>query len=390
MKKILLLTDFSSGYSRSLLRGIVHYAREHEPWVFFRMPQYYRALHGDDGVTKWAERWQADAVIAQLEQISFDKLETLNIPVIIQNCRNRAERMCNITGDYRATGVMAADFFLSRGFTNFGFYGYSHMIWSRERADGFRNRIEAAGFRTSVFNVRNRKSGQWSFDAEAVSSWLRSLPRPTAIFACDDQFASQITEICKLGGIAVPQEVSVLGVDNDELICSISDPPLSSIALDVEQGGYNAAASLHQMLHGESRKAIDIVIPPLRIEERKSTERYATDDALVLQTIDFIRNNLTRPICVDDLLRNVPISRRVFERRFMQEMNITAYKFILHCKMEELASRLATTDCPLNELAQDLGFGDYSNIARVFRRYYGTTPLQYRIINQKQNATQPR
>ncbi len=119
MKKILLLTDFSSGYSRSLLHGIVRYSKEYGPWVFYRMPQYYRELYGDAGVVRWAKKWKADAIIAQLGNIDLDKLNKLKIPIIIQNYRERAAKICNITGDYFKTGVMAAEFFLSRGFSNF-------------------------------------------------------------------------------------------------------------------------------------------------------------------------------------------------------------------------------------------------------------------------------
>ncbi|MDR1171145.1 MAG: DNA-binding transcriptional regulator [Bacteroidales bacterium] len=378
MKKILLLTDFSSGYSRSLLRGIVRYSKEYGPWVFYRMPQYYHELYGDDGVVRWAGKWKADAIIAQLENIDLNKLNKLKIPIIIQNYRERTDKICNITGDYFKTGTMAADFFLSRGFSNFAYYGFEDMIWSRERAAGFKHRVEEAGFRVSILNIRNRKNEQWSFNPVAVHNWLLSLPKPVALFACDDYFASQITETCKIYNITVPDEIAVLGVDNDDLICNISAPPLSSIVLDVEKGGYQAAGVLHQLMNKEIARAFDIVIPPLRVESRKSTEKYAVNDKYILQIIDYIKNNYARPVSITGIMRLVPLSRRILEKRFKKEMGISIYQYLLIYRIEQFSELLIKTDKPLAELAMECGFEDYKNVTRVFRKYKKTTPLQYR------------
>lgn len=378
MKKILLLTDFSSGYSRSLLRGIVRYSKEHGPWVFYRMPLYYRELYGDDGVVQWANKWKADAVIAQLENVDIEKLNKLKIPIIIQNYKERADKTCNITGDYFKTGEMAADFFLDRGFSNFAYYGFKDTIWSRERADGYRSRIEEHGYALSMLNNNNKKNEHWSFDLPLLSNWLLSLPKPIALFACDDSFASQITETCKIYNISVPEEIAVLGVDNDELICNISDPPLSSIVLDVENGGYRAAEMLHQLMDKHILETFNIVIPPIRIEQRQSTERYATDDKYILKVIEYIKEHFENAISINDLLRIVPFSRRVLEIRFKKEMGISIYQYLLQYRVEQFADLLIKTDKPLAELAAICGFDDYRNVARVFFKYKKTTPLQYR------------
>lgn len=378
MKKILLLTDFSSGYSRSLLRGIVKYSKEHGPWVFYRMPLYYRELYGDDGVVKWANKWKADAVIAQLENIDLDKLNRLKIPIIIQNYKERADKICNITGDYFKTGEMAANFFLNRGFSNFAYYGFKDMIWSRERSDGFRSRIEERGYALSTLNNNNKKGEHWSFNLPMLGNWLLSLPKPIALFACDDTFALQITETCKIYNIIVPDEIAVLGVDNDELICHISDPPLSSIVLDVETGGYKAAEMLHQLMDKHISRAFDIVIPPIRIESRQSTEKFATDNKYILKIIEYIKNHFANPISINDMLRVVPFSRRVLEIKFKKEVGVSVYQYLLQYRVEQFADLLIKTNKPLTELAAICGFDDYRNVARIFYKYKKHTPLQYR------------
>ncbi|MDR1371426.1 MAG: DNA-binding transcriptional regulator [Dysgonamonadaceae bacterium] len=378
MKKILLLTDFSSGYSRSLLKGIVRYSNKQGPWMFYRMPQYYRELYGDDGVVRWAKDWKADAIIAQLENVNLDKLNELGIPIIIQNYKERANKICNITGDYFGTGEMAAGFFLNRGFSNFAYYGFKDMVWSRERADGFRSKVEKHGYTVSMLNNESYKTEQWSFDLNVLSDWLMSLPRPVALFACDDYFALQITETCKIYNIAVPGDISVLGVDDDELLCNISHPPLSSIVLDVETGGYMAAERLHQLMNHEITEAFDIVIPPIRIESRQSTEKYAVDDKYILKVIEYIKVNYARDISINDIIRSVPLSRRVLEKRFKEKMGTSVYQYLLLYRVELFSDLLIKTDRPLVDLALICGFDDYKNVVRVFRKYKEITPLQYR------------
>jgi LacI family transcriptional regulator len=210
-----------------------------------------------------------------------------------------------------------------------------------------------------------------------------SLPKPVALFACDDYFASQITEICKIYNIAVPDEISVLGVDNDDLICSISDPPLSSIVLDVEKGGYHAASVLHQMMSKEMAHTCDIVISPLRIEMRKSTEKFAVSDKYVLQVIDYVNKNYAKHIFIADILQLVPLSRRVFEKRFKKETGVSIYQYVLNYKIEKFSQFIIKTDIPMVELALECGFEDYKNFSRIFQKFKGSTPLQYRKLHRQ-------
>ena len=378
MKKILLLTDFSEGYGRNLLKGIVRYSNEHGPWMFYRMPRYYRELYGDERVVNWAKDWKADAIIAQLESIDLDKINELKIPVIIQNYKERANNICNITGDYRSTGEMAATFFLNRGFSNFAYYGFKDMLWSRERAEGFRSKIEEHGYPISMLNNNRSNTEQWSFDLNLLSEWLISLPKPIALFACDDHFALQITETCKIYNIAVPEEIAVLGVDNDELLCNISYPPLSSIVLDVENGGYLAAKRLHQLMNKETNETFDITIPPIRIELRKSTEKYSVDDKYILKVVEYIKLNYAKDISINDIICSVPYSRRILEKKFKEKMRVSVYQFLLQYRVELFSDLLIKTDKPLVELALVCGFNDYKNVARIFRKYKKITPQQYR------------
>ncbi len=378
MAKILLLTDFSSGYSRNLLKGIVRYSKEVGNWSFQRMPLYYRMLYGENGVVEWAKKWQADAIIAQLSDVNIELLNDLNIPIIVQNYRDRNKAVSNLTGDYFNTGVMAAKFFLNRGYRNFAFYGFKGAIWSRERADGYSHEIEKQGYKLAVLENDNKDKEEWSYNHTVLGNWLQSLPKPVALFACDDHFALQISETCNVYNINVPDDIAILGVDNDDLLCNISDPPLSSIVLDVENGGYNAGKLLHQLITKEITEPFNIVVNPLIIERRKSTEKYAVSDKNIRTILNYIEKNYANHLSVEELVKQVPLSRRVLEKKFKEETGESLYQYIQNYRIDQFTRLLITTDYSLFEAALQSGFENYKNVSRIFRKYKALSPAEYR------------
>ncbi len=378
MIKVLLLIDYSSEFSRRVLRGLIQYSKEHGPWIFYRLPSYYKALYGKEGIVQWAKEWHADAIIARWDHEGTDLLKTLNIPVILQNYKDRSEYFSNLTGDYIGTGEMAAQFFVKRRYTNFAFYGNKGVVWSRERAEGFRKAVEKSGGNYYYFESENLSGEQWSSSHIQLDDWLLSLPKPVGLFACDDSFALQVSEICKINNIKIPEEISLLGVDNDELICNLSDPPISSIVLDVEKGGYEAGRLLNRLITAEKKEPFNIIINPIRFELRKSTEKYAISNDYISKVVNHIEDNFTAEINIETLTRFVPLSRRNLEVKFKQEMGTSIYQFILNCRIEFFAHLLLTTDKPLFDLALESGFNDCKNISRIFKKFKGLTPLEYR------------
>jgi LacI family transcriptional regulator len=376
--KILVLTDFSSGYSRSLLKGIVRYSQTVSGWTFYRMPLFYRMMHGDEEVMKWAKNWKADAIVAQLSDLDIGVLRDLNIPIIVQNYRDRIPGVCNLTGDYVSTGSMAADFFINKGYTNFAYYGVSEPVWSRERYAGFSDRLALKGFDVHTFFEFSPIKDAWAQNSDAIGAWLQSLPKPVALFACDDYYALHISETCKISDIAVPDEIAILGVDNDELICNISSPPLSSIMIDSENGGYMAGRVLHDLICRKITEPFNISVMPLQVIPRESTEKYVLKDKYIQQAVEYIEANSAKPISVSKLLELVPFSRRVFEKRFKANTGLSIYQFIQRNRIENFATGLLTSDRAIEDLAISGGFEDYKNVSRVFMRYKGVTPSQFR------------
>jgi LacI family transcriptional regulator len=363
-----------------MIKGVVRYSKEYGPWIFYRMPIYYRELYGDEGVVEWARQWKADAVIAQLSDVDVKALNKLKIPVVIQNYKDRYDGISNLTGDYYHTGVMAAEFFLQRGFRYFAYYGFSETVWMRERGDGFEDTLNKKGFDVYSFKepADTNKTEKWNFDTDVLYHWLLGLPKPVALFACDDYHALQITEVCKIFNIHVPNDIAVLGVDNDELLCNISNPPLSSIELDIQNGGYELGKLLHEQIRKKRKSSADVVIKPLRIVTRGSTERYAVSDKNIEKILKHIEENYMNTLSVDDIVDTGPFSRRVLEKLFKKETGMSIYQYLQQYRVEKFSELLINTDIPLIDAAYQSGFDDYKNVSRIFTKIKGITPLQYK------------
>ena len=380
MIRLIFLTDFTERFAYNLLKGILAYAKNHEPWVVYRMPPSFKAAYGMEGVLKWAKTWQADAIIGQFgNDDNVDLFRQNGIIALAQDYKERFTNIPNITGDYRKTGQMGAEFFLTKGFRHFAFYGYRDAVWSKERCEGFRECIAAHGFGDN-FSAYQHESidNLWLYDAPPLLAWLKSLPHPTALMACDDNQGNRLTELCKANGISVPDQIAILGVDNDEIVCNLSDPPLSSINHSIVRGGFEAAKLIEQLLNDDEASPQDVVLRPVNVVDRLSTDFHATDDRHIRTVLDHIRQHLTDDITVKSLVKLVPLSRRLLEMRFKEVTGQSIHKYIFHLRMERFAQLLQDSDAPLTELAAQAGISDLKNLSRQFKALKGTTPNKFR------------
>ncbi|WP_338407840.1 DNA-binding transcriptional regulator [uncultured Flavobacterium sp.] len=385
MYKIILLIDISEDYGKSLLKGVTKYSKENGPWIFCRMPLHYREDLSMDNLIKFAKEWKADGIIAQLYNTAdIKKLKETNIPVIVEDFKERFTEFPNITGPYFETGQMGAKYFINKGYKNFAFYGFNDIVWSRERAEGYEDYIVKQGGKVHFFKPHKILSRElWYYKPSALSKWLTSLPKPIAIMACDDERAQYITGACKQSKIKIPEEVSVLGVDNDELTCNLSDPPLSSIGLDVEKGGYETAKLMRFLIENKDQEPYDIIVKPTTIYTRQSTDICATTDAQIAMALNFIHQNIENNINVIDVLKKVSISRRALEKRFLEVTGSAVYKYICQLRIEKFSDKLLESEKSINEIAIEAGFNDNKNLSRLFKQINGCSPLQYRKANAK-------
>lgn len=385
MLRLLIISDFTESFPIKLLEGIVDYSRRKEQWVICRMPPSYKAMIGIPGVIEWARDWGADAVIGQFEENDDVELFARNgIIAVAQDFKKRFNAIPNITGDYLGTGRMAARFYIERGFRNFGFFGFDRVCWSDERREGFRQEIEAAGFGGSYYSYCKQNIDRlWYYGKDELDEWLRSLPKPIAIMACDDNQGINLIEACHALGIKVPSEISVVGVDNDELLCSLSSTPLSSIQVDIREGGYRTAELIEQKVTHPELPSRDIILKPVKIVTRMSTAAYATDDTQIIKAIFYIYKNFQKNISVRDVMSETALSRRLLERRFKNVTGQSIYQFISDLRIKHFAEMLRETDELIINIALSLGESDTKSISRRFKQLYGCTPTEWR--RQKQN-----
>lgn len=379
MARVILLTDFGEEYSNNLLEGIVKYSRETRPWALCKMPLSFRDVHGVEGVIRWAKEWKADVVIGQF--YNSDNVELFReegILAIAQDFKKRFSNIPNITGNHVKAGEIGAQHFIQKGFVNYAFLGVKNVVWSFERSQGFKKELKRNGHLENYHEyLKDEDEGLWYY-AESLKQWLVNLPKPIAIMACDDNQAKHIAEICSLIGITIPNEISLLGVDNDKMICLLSDPPLSSINQNTIKGGYEAAKLIDSLIDNPQLPWKDIVVEPTYITTRTSSDIYSTSNPYVSKVIDFIHKHISEKITVDMLVELVPISRRSFETLFREVVGDSIYGYILNLRIDKFSAELISTDKPIINIALDLGYVDYKNISRQFKAQKGCTPSEYR------------
>ena len=379
--RLLFITDFTEQFAYRFLRGILNYSQGTEHWVVCKMPPSYKRKLGMEGVVAWAKEWRADVVIAQFDPEDDVTLFRKNgIIAMAQDYVAKFDTIPNITGDYALTGTMAAEYFLAKGFKNFGFFGYNGVCWSDERCEAFRSRVQESypeGANFYMYDGQNIDN-MWYYDQSELTTWLKSLPKPIAIMSCDDNQGNILLQACELCCINVPFDVAIIGVDNDEILCNMSNPSMSTINVDIERGGADAAAVAERMVKDPSYKGEDVVLKPLTVIERLSSSVFATNDKEVLMALRFIHANLDSKIIVTDVLENVPMSRRLLEHRFKKMTGMTIYNYISVQRIERFAQLLITSNDSISDIAAKMDEFDTKSISRRFKELKGCTPSNFR------------
>jgi len=377
------MTDFSEAYANKLLQGIMRYSHEHKPWVVCKVPLRLRDSGRLEEVVRFAVAWKADAIIGQFRSVDdVDGFRRNGIIPIAQDYRQHIPGIVNISGDYALSGRICADYFIEKGVKSFAFFGLHGFVWSDERRDSYfaqiRSRMPDAS--TSLLEKYDADEAWW-YDLERITKWLRSLPKPVGILACDDQRAYYIMEASKLGGegMRIPNDIMVLGVDNDETVCQLTSPALSSLNQATEDAGYNAAKVIDQLLalppSQRFKEVEDIVVRPTFITARSSTDAFIHGNPYISRMMYFISNNLSNHLSVNDVVDQVPMSRRLVESIFRQEVGISIYQYIIRARVERMKDLIVNGHSPL-EAADELGM-DYKIIARNFKKLTGMTPGEF-------------
>lgn len=283
--------------------------------------------------------------------------------------------------DNTAVAQLAADHLLERGFVHFAYCGYSPTPvngCSQKRAQAFHDAIVRAGHSCAVHNAPNTASDTWERLCGELAQWLRSLPRPLGLMTCNDSRALQILEACRKAGLRVPEDVAVVGVDNEEAICPFTDPPLTSVDQGAQQTGYEAASLLDQWMAGEAVAPGKRSVSPVGIVARGSTEILATDDHDVAAALRFIRDHAYEPIGLDDVGSATGSTNATLRRRFKAVLGRTVHDEIQRVRIERVKRLLVSTDWTFRQIARQSGFCSVQHMSTRVRQATGHTPRQYR------------
>jgi LacI family transcriptional regulator len=382
MKKVALLVETSRGYGRQILKGVAEYSQRYGPWSFYITPRdFYQELPRID-------RWKGDGIIARTEDAAIVKsivrsglpAVMLDPPAKFKFSPTVKKRIIQVSPDPLKIVQMAVDHLLNQGFRHFAFCGFQGRVWSDPRQQNFVRTLRERDYSCTVYQPPERQiSMRWETEQPFLSEWLKSLPKPVGIFACNDIRGRQVLDVCSLAQIAVPQDAAVLGVDNDDLFCELCNPPLSSIALNATKAGFELAGFLDQLMQSpHSAVPKYFSVEPLYVVERQSTDVLVTDDPLVAEALDFIRHEAVRPIGVADVANKIAVSRRSLEIRFRRAVGWSVHDELQRIRLNRVRRLLLETELTMEKISELSGFASSNYMAAAFRKQWTVTPLQYR------------
>jgi LacI family transcriptional regulator len=390
-RTVALLIESSRAYGRGLLRGIARYVRGEPQWSVL---QQERAL--GDAPPDWLTREGLDGILARVESPALAEcVRTLGVPAVDLRGLRPLAGVPVITTDEAAVARLAAEHLIERGFRQFAFCGFGGADYSMARMRQFTGYVEAAGHPVATYespllglgvDTSHIESGAVPRHRE-LAEWLRSLPKPIGIMACNDIRGRQVLDACREAGIDVPDEIAVIGVDNDDVLCDLSDPPMSSVIPDTGRIGFEAAALLDRMMGGQPAPAQPILIDPVGVITRRSTDVLAVEDPQVAAALRFIREHACDGINVEAVLDHLaravgtgggPVSRSTLDRRFHQTLGRSAKEEILRVRLARVRQLLRETDEPLSNIAAMVGIGHTEHLSVLFKRTTGETPGTFR------------
>jgi len=382
MRHVALLIETSGSYGRGLLRGVAKYNRDHGGWSTYFHP------HGlGDPPPAWLTSWKGDGILARVEtrQIA-EVLSHSDVPVV--NLRGTVPDLGfpYVGPDHALIAKLAAEHLLERGLRHFAFCGRSPGIHPGldERGANFRRCVEEAGYECNVYTEWSRVGQEaWEREQERLAKWLKSLPKPVGVMAANDERGLQVLDACRRAAASVPDEVAVIGVDNDEHICELSIPPLTSVDVNAEEIGHQAAALLDQMMRGRKSYPKSQQLPPRAVVTRLSTDVIASDDADVNRAIRFIHERAGRGMNVADVLTHMGMSHATLQQRMKRAVGRTIHEEIERTRLNRVKELLLLPDKTIKQVAHETGFSSVQYMTRVFRATVGETPARYRNHRNK-------
>lgn len=377
--KVALLLETSNAYSRGIIKGIYGYIKEHDGWDVY-LGEYGRGEPNPE----WLLLWKGDGIIARIENETTAKLiYKCHLPTVDTSSANLVPGIPWVETDDKKIALMGLNHLKDQGFKNFGFIGVN-FNWSKWRAKYFGSLLQDIGITCYQHDLPLDLKLNVVAKQKNIDSWLATLPKPIGIFAAYDQLGRLVIDSSHRMGFMVPEEIAVIGVDNDPLICELCSPSLTSIIPDSFKTGYLAATLLESMMKGEKAVKLTNLIAPLGIKKRRSTDSLAIDNPHISKAMHYIYEHANSgDFNFRDILDSFPMTRRVFEKKFLELVGRTPYRELQRIRVNRLKELLGETDMSLLDVAEKSGFEHVSYMSYLFKRETGISPMAYRNRKKK-------
>jgi len=374
-KKIILQIDTSRAYPRMLMKGILKYSKINGPWFF------YRKSHTPGSSQAEFRYVQADGVIS-IEHNDEKFMKKMKLPVLFTGDYNlNLSKQVKIIGDEKSIERVGADHLKWCRFRNFAFYGYGDR--GSFRGHYFVKTLTEQGYFVDTF-IKEQTDNNIENELAKKLKWIRSLPTPIGIMACNDENAIEVVELCGMSGLSIPADVGVLGIDNDQYICELTDPTISSVALNAEKAGYKAAKCLNDLMENGEPGSVEVVVEPILVEMRFTTDRILSCEPEIAKIMRFIIENSKKNISVDDVIKSSSLPKRTLHYKFKQLFSRSILDEIRRYRVEEIKRELLNTDKQIRHIAMELNYSSVDHISRYFKKETGISLREYR---KKYNTT---
>lgn len=378
IKKIILLIETSWAYGRGLLSGIARYSKMNGLWAVHRENRML-----EDALPELLKMDADGMILRGSPDPKVHKLLDTGIPSIILHYDKEYPQIPTVKTNNASVSELAFSHLLDRGIKKFAFCGLDEQ-WSHERQKAFSNIVLNSDYEYHAFKLAESPQDRiWGKELPLMIEWLKGLPKPIGIMACNDDRAMQIMEACQLAEIDIPEKVALIGCDDDEFVCNLSNPTLTSISLNTEKAGFEAASLLNSMITGRNTDTNNIVVQATRVNMRQSTDLFAIDDSDVLAAVKYIRSHSQEPIQVSDVVDAAMVSRRNLQQKFKNLLGHSIYDEIRKARTQQIVEMLVNTALPISKIARELGFPGIEHVSRFFKHEKGISPQEYRKKNIK-------
>lgn len=386
--RVAILVEASTGSARETLRGVAEFLQSHG--VRWAIDHESRRLQA--GPPPWLARWRGDGIIARIHSPkTMAVIARLGVPAVDLWGQPWAATLPHVHLDHRAEARLAAEHLFERGFRRFGFVGVGNVAWSTARAAAFTAAVGEYGCPCERFELHGSPLTGLPPTSRSprLRDWLRRQSRPLGIMAANDFYAAVTAAACGEAELAVPEQVAIVGADNDEPVCELASPPLTSVSVNHRGQGFEAARLLDRLMAGRVSGKARIAIRPLGIVSRQSTAVLAIEDPVVAAALKAIRAGATGPLTIDAIAADLRISRAGLTRAFAAVVGHGIHEEIVRVRLLEARRLLDTTDLAIDAVARNSGFEHPQTLNRVFREKLGLTPGEYRRQALPNRANSP-